>query len=569
MLIVHSPHDRTNRYARYLEELLTIEGFRGLESIASDELGEWLRRRPDLVVLPRIHLSEANNQALATYVTEGGRLLTFMPEPSLAAMLGLRPSFSVLRDGLLTCASGSPLDGLPLDPIQVIVPTATYDHPSSGPIATVAGRDDAMTTTGAIWSFPLDGGEVSAVGFDLPHAVARLRQGDPEMADLPSHRWDHIHRPSDLFVGQLDPRQAVIPQADILTAILGRLVESLAPQPRLWYYPAASQRGVMVMTSDDDWSTREQFTVMTDVLRQYEAACTFYVVHSTVLDDDLMARYEADGHVFSVHPSMPADRRTASPVNEAQMRWVPEMVRSEVERHRREHGRPVNTIRNHAIRWTGYTDLPKVHAELGIRGESNFVAVGLINAGFMSGSGRVAPFVDLDGTVIDHLQIPALWTEEALVSGGHSSSERWQYSRAQDATNGIIERAINRYHTPVTFNSHPVSFATYSRPLIESNWATARELGAPIVSADAWLAWNDALRGVEVIRGEGHIEIASAVSIDRLTLLFPAEEPTVAPATTSSRQTIWDRDYDVVEVTGLVAGEHRVIGAKTPSPTVA
>jgi len=219
----------------------------------------------------------------------------------------------------------------------------------------------------------------------------------------------------------------------------------------------------------------------------------------------------------------------------------------------------VNTIRNHAIRWVGYMDLARLHAELGIRAEANYVTVGLVNVGWMTGSGRLARFVDESGEMIDHYQISTHWTEEALVSGGHSSSERWQFNRAREVTNDIIARGIERYHTPVTLNSHPVSFATYSQPLIEDNWKTAREHGAPIVAADHWTAWTDQRNGVTLERTRTGWTVSSPMAIDRLTILFPDDTDPAGEGVSVSTQTIWGRTYDAVEVTNLTAGERRVI----------
>ncbi|MGB3327567.1 MAG: hypothetical protein WBA46_01355, partial [Thermomicrobiales bacterium] len=195
------------------------------------------------------------------------------------------------------------------------------------------------------------------------------------------------------------------------------------------------------------------------------------------------------------------------------------------------------------------------HADLGIRGEANYFSVGIINVGWMTGSGRLARYVDLDGGIIDHYQIASHWTEEALVSGGHSSSERWQYNRAQEVTNDVLVRGIERYHTPVTLNSHPVSFATYSQPLIEDNWRTAREHGAPIVAADHWMAWTDQRNGVRIeAEGDGWAVVPGA-SMPKLTVLLPAGLPGEG-----SVQEIWGRSYTAVELADLVAGERRIIG---------
>jgi hypothetical protein len=503
---------------------------------------------------------------VVTYIHAGGRLLTLQPDASLLRKLGLQPTFHTVRNGILTFASGEMLEGLPLDPVQVVVPvmTMTPGHDANAAeLGRVSSPTDVMTSTGAIHHVRIGEGQVVVFGFDLAKAVARLRQGNPDLVDIPNHRWDHIQRPSDLFVGQLDPRQANVPQADVLTAMLGRTIESLAPQPRTWYYPQASQRGVLLMTSDDDWSTIDQFKTMLGVLKQYEATCTYYVVHSSALTSDHMDAWEQDGHVFSVHPAMDADTRTARPVDEHQRRWVPQMVRDNVARHQDQYGRPVRTIRNHAIRWVGYLDLARLHAELGIRGEANYFSVGVINAGWMTGSGRLARFVDLDGEIIDHYQIASHWTEEALVSGGHSSSERWQYSRAQQVTNDILVRGIDRYHTPVTLNSHPVSFATYSQALIEDNWKTAREHGAPIVAADHWMTWTDQRDRIRLAAKDGGWTVTASNAIERLTLLFPDGASPSGDGATVTPQTIWGRTYAAFELTNLAAGETRAIAVAT------
>lgn len=563
MILVHADNDPTNRYGRYLRELLGVEGFTAIDEIPLTELPDRLARNPDLVILPRLALPTSLGDALLTYVRGGGRLVAFHPDPPFLRQLGLRPTYHVVKNGILNFEPEGMLSGLPLDPVQIIVPTMTI---TAGPdvqatsLARAFSPTDSLTATGAIYHVNVGEGQAVVFGFDLAKSVARLRHGDPDLADMPNHRWDHIGRPSDLFIGQLDPRQANVPQADVLTAVLGRVIESLAPQPRLWYYPDADQRGVLIMTSDDDWSTLEQFNVLGEALRQYEATCTWYVVHSSVLTTERMDRWEQEGHSFSVHPAMDGDTRSANPVDMHQRLWVPQMVRDNVERHRRQYGRPVNTIRNHAIRWVGYVDLARLHAELGIRSEANYVTVGLTNVGWMTGSGRLARFVDETGEVIDHYQISTHWTEEALVSGGHSSSERWQYVRAQDATNDIIVRGIERYHTPVTLNSHPVSFATYSRPLIESNWATAREHGAPIVSADAWTDWTDRRNAVRLGRVNGSWTVSSSLAVGQVVILFPERTPSITSGDPRSRQLIWGRSYTAVQLTNLGAGETRQIG---------
>lgn len=561
MLLVRSDRDSTAIYSRYLHEILRIEGFAAIEEVALEDLPERLASPVDGVILPRMVLPAATADRLAAWVRTGGRLIALHPDAILLRRLGFTPGYHQVVSGTLAFEGGGMLAGLPLEVVQVLVPTLAATAPGDNPVetlATLSPSDDPFSPRPAIWHATIGSGQAVLVAFDLAKAVARLRQGDPDLADMPNEIYDHIHRPSDLFRGQIPPQQAAIPQADVLTAVFGRIVEDLIPQPRLWYFPAPDQRGVFVQTSDDDWSTIEQFEVMTGVLRDYDAHCTFYVVERSQLTTDHLDRWEADGHTFSVHPANRADVNGLPPFEESQRLWVPEMVRENVARHREQYGRPVNTIRNHAIRWVGYVELARLFAELGIRGEANYFTMGPIPAGFMTGSGRLGRFVDTTGEMIDVYQIASHWTEEILVSDAHGFSERWLYSKGRAVTNGIITAAATRFHTPIVVNSHPVSFATYSRPLIESNWQTARGLGIPIVSADEWTAFTDIRNGVTISHDGSGWALRAGMAVPQASLLLP--EGTSAPAGARlTSQTIWGRTYSVATWTDLPAGSTAAI----------
>ena len=562
MLLVHAKNDPTSRFSHYLRELLGVEGFAAVEEIELDNLGERLAEKPNGLILPRIQLPLELADRVVAYLNEGGRLVALHPDSNLVKRLGLVPSYVNVTDGVLSFGDSELLRGLPLDPVQIIIPAALW---SAGPdanaqvLATVVSPTDPFSQQPAVWHLRIGKGEAVLFGFDLSKSVSRLRHGDPDLADMPNEIFDRITRPSDLFRGQLDPRQATIPQADILTAVFGRVVETLISQPRIWYYPKSSQRSVLLQTSDDDWSTLAQFETMTAVLKQYDATCTFYVVDRSQLTTSHMDRWEADGHVFSVHPATKIDVENRPPTDESQRFWVPDMVRENVARHKEQYGRPVNTIRNHAIRWVGYMDLARLHAELGIRGEANYFAMGVILSGYLTGSGRLARFVDTTGEVIDHLQIASHWTEEILVSDTHGFSERWLYSRAQDFTNGIINRSISRYHTPTVINSHPVSFATYSQPLVESNWKTAREGGVPIISTDAWVEFTDARRSIAITPTPGGFDISAEQSVGNVVVLCAAGTQASGSGVSTAPETIWGRTYAAVTIAGLPARETRSI----------
>jgi hypothetical protein len=387
-----------------------------------------------------------------------------------------------------------------------------------------------------------------------------LRQGDPAFADVPASGIDHFVRPHDLFVHQLPPPRQWLPQADLHTGLLARVVETLRPQPRVWLYPEAAQRGAVVMTSDDDWSTIEQFEALLDALGRRAATCSFYIVPGTNVTTAQMTDWERAGHTFSVHPAVAADYGAAPSTDAPQATFVPAMVRDNVERHRREFGRPVRTTRNHAVRWYGYVDQARLLAGLGVRLECNFVSVAPLTLGYLCGSCRPLRFVDVDGAVVDCHQQPTAWTEECLIHPAHPAGAHWNVERAIAATGAIIREAARTFHSPLAINSHPVSFATYSRPLIEANWDAALAEGMPILSADRWLDWTEARQALRVNAAAGGWTIESPRAVPAATVLFPpGTTPVTADGAEASEQVAWGRAYDALTLRDLAAGETRSI----------
>jgi hypothetical protein len=565
MLVVHARRDPQARYSRYLAEILRLEGFANVAHADIDELDDRDLTDASLVVLPRVSLNAAEARRLVDFVAQGGRLLAFMPDPYLGGRLGLSPvnRATAIGAGHLWIDIANPLtSGLCAEAVQIVTPAVGW-KPETG--AAVEVLADVRDATDPSLVFPgvvrvaHGTGEAILIAYDLPHAVSRLRQGDPAYADLSVSGLDHFIRPHELFVNQLPPKQQRLPQADVHTALMARLIESLAPQPRVWYYPEAAERSVLVMTSDDDWSTLDQWETLLAGLRKREATCSFYVVKDTQISADLMTDWEREGHTFSVHPAVEGDYGAAPRVDAAQATFAADMVRRNVDRHQREFGRPVRTMRNHAIRWLGYVEMARVYAELGARLECNYVSVTPLVVGHLCGSGRPLRFVDTDGSLVDIFQQPTHWTEEALVHPRHGGGVHWQFDRGIAETNRLIESAARTFYTPICLNSHPVSFATYSSPLIEANWDKAQAEGMRILSADRWLDWTAAREQVTLAPKANGWDLQAPASLPALTLLFPAGSVPEAEGAERTEQLLWGRTYQALTLRDLAAGERRSI----------
>lgn len=569
MLLVHASTDPHSTYSRYLAEILRMEGFADFDEADLASLnGDGLSGH-DLVIMPRLTTTVAQAGMLAAYLEHGGKLLAFQPDDQIVRRLGIIPTFHAIASGYLHRRACAELDGLHDGPVQVVVPVASWavDADASAPVAVLA---DVWSARRGASTSPLPGivratvgaGEAIVYAYDLPCAIARLRQGDPDKADVCFSSIDGIYRGADLITEQLDESLKTVPQADVQTALLARLIETLAPRPRIWYYPEARERSVIVMTSDDDWSTVEQFEVMLASLRQRNATCTYYIVPGTKISNEQMSAWEQDGHTFSVHPALESDYRRGTGPVEPQQIFTADMIRENVARHEREHGRTVNTIRNHCVRWLGYVAMARVQADLHARLDCNFVTVFPLALGYTCGSGRPLRFVDTDGSLVDCYQQPTLWTEECLINPAHGLGVKWTVERAQAETNAVIRAAARTFYTPVAINSHPVSFATYSQPLIESNWDTALAEGMRIVSADKWLQWTDTREAMRLVSDADGWTLRAPREASTATVLFPPGTESGVEQAETSTQTLWGRHYQALTLRDVAAGERRRIAAR-------
>jgi hypothetical protein len=163
--------------------------------------------------------------------------------------------------------------------------------------------------------------------------------------------------------------------------------------------------------------------------------------------------------------------------------------------------------------------------------------------------------VDVDGGLIDCYQQATMWTEEVLIHPSFVFSFKWTVARALQEVDQMIQRAVQQWYTPIAINSHPVSFATYSSPLIEGTWNRALDAGMAIWSADRWLAWTETRNAVRIEQADGGYFVSTTQPIPVLTILLP---PGCIPdADTATHHSLWGRPYDVVTVSGLQPGVRR------------
>jgi hypothetical protein len=504
-LILVKGDQKENAYGRYAGEIMRAEGLNWYSIEEFQHQDPDYLARSKLVVLTHCFVRQSEIEKLVEYVQEGGRLVVFRPCLRLAQALGLQPTYASQKGGCLqidrTHAVGH---GLCQQSIQIHGMVEHWVLADGSDLSVVAWLGDGwkIPDKPAVVTGPLGKGRLAVFAYDLPATVAAIRQGDPERANTLSAGLDGIYRPSELFVGHLEEEVALIPQADVHTALLASVVDWLleGPMPRLWYYPQPRQRSVLIMTSDDDWSKIEEFEQLIAATEKRGGRITFYLVPGSHVPASLADEWAKRGHVFSVHPDFEAIRGRAEEPRQhgldEQYFLEREMLSASIRQHTERFGVPVRTIRHHAARWLGTVEAARILEELGVRMDFNWVSIWPFSATYMIGSGRPMKFVDEDGSMINLFQQSTLYSEDVILAP-FIFSLKWSTEHALAHATRMLEENLEGYYTPMGLNSHPVSFADYSGQFVETLFDMARQHGMPIIAGEEWLDFTLARYGAE------------------------------------------------------------------------
>ncbi len=482
IVVLTRPEQRPNTYGTYTGEILKAEGLNGFE-LRPWPVGEALDLSDaSVAILTPCILTYPEVDWLRAYVEQGGRLVAFQPMAHVLKAFGAKPENKVLIDAYVKPVGlyriGRAIGG---ESIQF--------HGSASKVAVPADwRADAWLYSASDEPSPYPAVATGKVGegsftffaYDLPATVAAIRQGDPRLAyqSTAGFAADHQQRPNDLFTGHLDLAKGHIPQADVHCNLLTHVINRVAaqPLPRLWYFERPEIQSVVVMTSDDDWSTLEQFQALIGAVEENEGHIHVFMVENSRQSPEQVKEWIRRGHTFSVH--------TNPRINEIDPYWhMTESIRRHKAKAEAEYGMPARVYRSHCVHWQGYAESAQILADLGFRMDSSIISL-LDNWGlYTNGSGRPMRWVDERGQVIDLFEQSVNFYDDASVMQVLSEEPETEVARATL----VLHEARDKYHTPFGFLSHPVSFYTYSSRFVRAVLAQAHSMGMPILSADEWL----------------------------------------------------------------------------------
>jgi hypothetical protein len=288
----------------------------------------------------------------------------------------------------------------------------------------------------------------------------------------------------------IDLNKMHIPQADEQQRLLANLVTTMArdrkPIPRFWYLPRG-EKAVVVMTGDDhaQGGTAGRFN---QYISLSPAGCsvanwecirsTSYVYPNSPLTNAQAQSFVASGFEVALHLNTNGGPCGNFTPGELEVYYTVQL--SQFQGKYTSVPAPV-TERTHCVAWSDWASQPKTKLAHGIKLDTNYYNypgswMGS-RPGFMTGSGLVMRFADVDGTTIDEYQAATQMTDE--------SGQTYPAN-----VNSLLDNAVGPqgYWGVFTANMHTDLVSSPGSDAI-INSALARSV--PVVSAKQILDWTD------------------------------------------------------------------------------
>lgn len=400
-------------FSAYYAEVLRAEGF-GVPDVAKpEEISSERLATADIVLLASQKVSSDAVSVLDQWVRAGGGLISMRPPAALSGLTGLGLSIRsvdgayMLPDRLLEASRG-----IVQETIQIHGPADLHAAADGVVVAQLYADAERSLGAPAIFMRKVDQGHVVSYAFDLATSIVQTRQGNPAWLDQERDGY-RPRRANDLFFpDHVDLKKIAIPQADEQQRLLANLILTMArkPLPRFWYLPG-HRRVAILMAGDDHATPKGTSETFKKLLSKSAPGCrpdhwecpraTSYLTASTTLSKNQAERFSLQG--FEIAPHVDTGCRDRSTID----------LRTEVRRqfsHFRERypGFATLTHRIHCIVWNGWTTVPELERDQGVKFDLNYYYWPSSwiqgRSGYMTGSGLPMRYANLFGRVLDIYQ---------------------------------------------------------------------------------------------------------------------------------------------------------------------
>jgi Domain of unknown function (DUF4082)/Bacterial Ig-like domain/Bacterial Ig domain/PA14 domain/Secretion system C-terminal sorting domain len=491
----------SNPFSRYAVEILRAEGLNEFDAIDITAITPSLLTSYDVIILGSMPLSPTDVSMFSDWVNNGGTLITFKPDSSLATLAGLTPLGTTLSDKYILINNSGPGKGIVNQTIQFHGTADLYSLSGAQRIAALYSSAVDSTVYPAV-SFKktgITGGGVYSFAYDLARSIVYTRQGNPAWAGQSRDGQSGPIRSNNLFFPDwIDFTKIAIPQADEQQRLLANIILQAnmhrKPLPKFWMLPR-KLKAVIVMTGDDhgNGGTVGRFNqylsygnnTVQDVLDWRSIRGTSYIYtstnNSTTLTNAQAASFESQGFEISTHINTNCDNWSSQQdldnnfftpqLNEFAIKWPSVSAPT--------------TNRTHCIAWSDWASQAKVQASKGIRLDANYYywpESWMANKpGMFTGSGMPMRFADTNGALIDCYQMPTQMTDETNMN----------YTAF---TSSLLDKALGPegYYGIFCANMHTDAGTSAGSDAII---AAAQSRQVPVISARQMLNWLDGRNG--------------------------------------------------------------------------
>jgi len=525
-----TPPGEGHVYDRYLVEILLTEGYNCFEQ----RVGGADLTACSLVIISAGAAARLSKATVADYLRGGGHAIIIRPPVAWCDLFGLSApgeTYALAKDAYLRVNADHPwLAGFPALDLQVPGEADVYRPGAAEALAFLAGQPGQAIPSPAVALHRVGEGAAVVFTYDLADCLVQFHQGRPENASNgpdPDANRDGKFTPDDLLEGRRDFGLRHVPQADVHQDLLVRAIRGLTadrvPLPRLWHFPRGAPAALFV-NGDGDGMIWEDLQWTVETCARYDAKFTFYLMDEQIgafAAGDLAAMRER-GHAFGPHPWV-----SLKPSVEE---WRGEVKRIMASFEAKFGFRP-QSVRSHSCIFPGWDETPSLYADCGLRLDTTFISGYRFQSGYANGSALPVRFMSRSGEVIDCYEQCTIHGDDVMAST-KTLLPAQNEDECIELSLQVLHECATAYHGVYHPYFHPVYLgergAIPTRRWFVRVLQAAQRHGMPSVSADEWLAFNDARRSV-VMRdliwrpetGELSLKVESGLPVRGLTVLLP------------------------------------------------
>jgi hypothetical protein len=469
-------------FGTYTGEILRAEGFNEFrtDSLSDEKITQAFLRQFDLVILTESKICLQAKEMLTAFVRNGGKLIAFRPDTSLAMLFGIKPGGSSVSGGYIaidtTARQGKGLIGKPMQ-FHGTADKCMLNDGSA--LAALSGSKNLTPAFPGVISNNYGKGRTIAFLYNLPKSIVYTRQGNPAFAGAEKDGIPGL-RGMDLFTdGWLDTSNNTINQADEQMAFLSHCIEEMCtgekPLPRFWYFPD-TLKCLITLTNDGEYRSETDFEPQFRDVDSIGATMSLYILEVNKVSKAWVDRWTARGFEIAGHPDdtkeagHPGWNRMDSAIKakKAELLTICQL--------------PMRTNVNHWFVWCSRDadgkqdfgaaarleekngielDVNYAHYDMSSNQGAYYLGTPGINQGNFTGSGLVMKYADIKGNIINVYQhVNAVYDQQY--------NESHDPEGFYDCFKGLMDRSRNdEVYSFISIKSHNDEYYFSRAPLMK------------------------------------------------------------------------------------------------------